>query len=98
MAVIIGKDDQIINYKIYDESGLPLLGGPDNNFRKILPGNHDFVMTHTNKALQKLGVFWGLEQETAKNSRLWMTIGTNKQPTPVVAVCASQSWPAELRH
>lgn len=58
VAVMIGKDDKIVNHKIYEDSGLPLLGGRSNVFWRVLPGTHDFVMTHSEIIMQELDTFW----------------------------------------
>ena len=53
-TVLLANDDEIIDQKAYRTDGLPLLGGEDHVTWKILPGGHDFVMTHTSSIMAEL--------------------------------------------
>jgi pimeloyl-ACP methyl ester carboxylesterase len=60
-AVFLGKSDDLIVAADYAEDALPLLGGEENVTWKLLPGGHDFVMTHADEIVKELDEFWGMK-------------------------------------
>ncbi|KAI0465772.1 Alpha/Beta hydrolase protein [Xylaria cf. heliscus] len=60
-AVLIGRDDNLVQREDYEEDALPLIGGKDNVFWRIVPGAHNFPFTHSRTALQAIYEFWALE-------------------------------------
>ncbi|EJP70114.1 Serine hydrolase-like protein [Beauveria bassiana] len=60
-AVLLAEEDEIINLDDYEADGLPLLGGPENVYWKVLPGTHDFVMTHSELITEEISHLWGLK-------------------------------------
>ncbi|KAI1804057.1 alpha/beta-hydrolase [Daldinia bambusicola] len=58
-AVILAKDDSLIQKDDYAEDALPLLGGPGNVFWRVVPGSHNFPFTHAAEALEQIYEFWG---------------------------------------
>ncbi|KAI8946072.1 Alpha/Beta hydrolase protein [Xylaria longipes] len=60
-AVLIGRDDNLVQREDYEEDALPLIGGRDNVFWRIVPGAHNFPFTHPHSALKAIYEFWGLE-------------------------------------
>ncbi|KAI0141025.1 alpha/beta-hydrolase [Hypoxylon sp. NC0597] len=60
-AVLLGKDDNLIQRGDYTEDALPLLGGEDNVFWRVVPGSHNFPFTHGPDALQRIYEFWGMK-------------------------------------
>ena len=59
-AVLLGRHDQLIQRDDYAEDALPLLGGPDRVFWRIVPGAHNFPFTNGPDALEHLYEFWGM--------------------------------------
>ncbi|OAA78067.1 C6 and C2H2 transcription factor RegA-like protein [Akanthomyces lecanii RCEF 1005] len=64
-AVLLAEKDEIINLEDYEADGLPLLGGRDNVYWKVLPGTHDFVMTQPEIITKEIEHFWGLKAPSA---------------------------------
>ncbi|KAJ1331546.1 2-hydroxy-6-oxonona-2,4-dienedioate hydrolase [Microdochium nivale] len=62
-AVLLGNHDTLVNKDDYAEDALPLLGGEDNVFWRVVPGGHNFPFTHPKKALEQIYEFWGWEQD-----------------------------------
>ncbi|KAI0910569.1 Alpha/Beta hydrolase protein [Ustulina deusta] len=60
-AVLIGRDDNLVQREDYEEDALPLIGGKDNVFWRIVPGAHNFPFTHSQGALKAIYEFWGME-------------------------------------
>ncbi|KAI1820332.1 Alpha/Beta hydrolase protein [Xylaria intraflava] len=60
-AVLIGRDDNLIQPEDYEEDALPLIGGKDNVFWRIVPGTHNFPFTCPEDALKTIYEFWGME-------------------------------------
>lgn len=60
-VVLLAEKDEIINLHDYETDGLPLLGGKDHVVWKVLPGGHDFVMTHHREILQVLDKEWDMK-------------------------------------
>jgi pimeloyl-ACP methyl ester carboxylesterase len=58
-AILFGRHDEIIDEAAYRLDGLPLAGGEDNVAWKVLPGGHDFVMTHHKEILATLDDIFG---------------------------------------
>lgn len=56
--VMLAEWDEIIDKNEYTRHGLPLCGGEDNVVWKVLPGGHDFVMTHSSLILSELDKIW----------------------------------------
>ncbi|EGX94073.1 C6 and C2H2 transcription factor RegA-like protein [Cordyceps militaris CM01] len=59
-AVLLAERDEIINLDDYEADGLPLLGGRENVYWKVLPGTHDFVMTQSDAITREIEHLWGL--------------------------------------
>ncbi|KAI6785707.1 uncharacterized protein J7T54_006046 [Emericellopsis cladophorae] len=57
-VVLLAKGDEIIDEADYTKTGLPLIGGEDKVFWRVLPGGHDFVMTHADDCLKTLDEAW----------------------------------------
>lgn len=60
-AVVLGRDDTVINPDDYAEDALPLVGGEDNVVWRVVPGGHDFPMTHSPEVLEIIYGLWGLK-------------------------------------
>ncbi|KAI1661364.1 alpha/beta-hydrolase [Daldinia decipiens] len=60
-AVILAKDDSLIPKDDYAEDALPLLGGEDNVYWRVVPGSHNFPFTHATEALERIYEFWSIE-------------------------------------
>ncbi|KAL7629392.1 hypothetical protein AAE478_000912 [Parahypoxylon ruwenzoriense] len=60
-AVLLGKDDNLIQKDDYAEDALPLLGGEDNVYWRIVPGSHNFPFTHGPDTLEHIYEFWDME-------------------------------------
>ncbi|KAI1415973.1 alpha/beta-hydrolase [Hypoxylon sp. FL1857] len=60
-AVLLGKDDNLIQRDDYTEDALPLLGGKENVFWRVVPGAHNFPFTHGPDALERIYEFWGMK-------------------------------------
>lgn len=61
IAVLIGRNDNLIQREDYEEDALPLIGGKDHVFWRIVPGAHNFPFTHSSTALKAIYEFWGME-------------------------------------
>ncbi|CAJ2501735.1 Uu.00g045880.m01.CDS01 [Anthostomella pinea] len=59
-AVLLGRNDNLIQREDYEEDALPLLGGKDNVFWRIVPGSHNFPFTNGPEALEVIYEFWGM--------------------------------------
>lgn len=57
-AVLLGRDDNLIQKDDYEEDALPLLGGKDNVYWRVVPGAHNFPFTHASHALERIYEFW----------------------------------------
>lgn len=60
-AVLLGRHDRMIQKDDYVEDALPLLGGKDNVFWRVVPGAHNFPFTNGPEALESLYEFWGMQ-------------------------------------
>ncbi|KAI1434519.1 Alpha/Beta hydrolase protein [Xylaria sp. CBS 124048] len=60
-AVLIGKHDNLIQREDYEEDALPLMGGRDNVFWRIVPGSHNFPFTCPADTLKAIYEFWGMK-------------------------------------
>ncbi|KAF7549399.1 hypothetical protein G7Z17_g6409 [Cylindrodendrum hubeiense] len=60
-AIIMAESDEIIDLDDYRREALPLVGGEDNVRWRVLPGGHDFVMTHTNHIIKELEAMWEIK-------------------------------------
>ncbi|KAL7943435.1 putative alpha/beta hydrolase family protein [Trichoderma barbatum] len=56
--VFLAQNDELIDANDYERVALPLVGGKDNVVWKVLPGTHDFVMTHSDYILKELDDVW----------------------------------------
>lgn len=57
-AILLAEEDEIIDVKEYTRDALPLVGGEDKVLWRVLPGGHDFVMTHCDVIMKELEDFW----------------------------------------
>ncbi|KAH8196875.1 hypothetical protein TruAng_008957 [Truncatella angustata] len=60
-AVIIGKNDDLVQKGDYKEDALPLMGGEENVFWRIVPGGHNMPFTNSREVLQAIHEFWGMK-------------------------------------
>ncbi|KAI1197726.1 Alpha/Beta hydrolase protein [Nemania serpens] len=60
-AVLIGRDDNLVQPEDYEEDALPLIGGRDHVFWRLVPGAHNFPFTHSSSALEAIYEFLGME-------------------------------------
>ncbi|KAI1208865.1 alpha/beta-hydrolase [Annulohypoxylon truncatum] len=58
-AVLLGKNDNMIQRDDYTEDALPLLGGKENVYWRVVPGSHNFPFTHGPQTLERIYEFWG---------------------------------------
>ncbi|KAG6164255.1 hypothetical protein E4U11_001356 [Claviceps purpurea] len=57
-AMIFAEADELIREPEYREQGLPLAGGEEHVVWRVVPGRHDFVMTHPGRILDEIDAFW----------------------------------------
>lgn len=57
-AMIFAEADELIREPEYREQGLPLAGGKEHVVWRVVPGRHDFVMTHPGRILDEIDAFW----------------------------------------
>ncbi|KAI0176232.1 alpha/beta-hydrolase [Hypoxylon sp. FL1284] len=62
-AVLLGERDNLIQKDDYVEDALPLLGGPDRVYWRVVPGSHNFPFTHAPDTLARIYEFWGVEKK-----------------------------------
>lgn len=60
-AVIFAERDELISAEDYARDGLPLAGGEGHVFWRVVPGSHDFVMTHVSVIMEQLDEFWDMK-------------------------------------
>ncbi|KAG5984222.1 hypothetical protein E4U55_005580 [Claviceps digitariae] len=60
-AIIFAETDELIHEAEYREQGLPLAGGEQHVSWRVVPGSHDFVMTHPGHIMDELDAFWGVK-------------------------------------
>ncbi|KAK8930431.1 hypothetical protein H634G_07451 [Metarhizium anisopliae BRIP 53293] len=60
-AVIFAETDELISADDYARDGLPLVGGEGHVFWRVVPGSHDFVMTHVAAIMKELDEFWDMK-------------------------------------
>ncbi|KAI1340409.1 alpha/beta-hydrolase [Xylariaceae sp. FL0016] len=60
-AVLLGRHDNLIQREDYTEDALPLLGGEENVFWRIVPGAHNFPFTNGPEAMEVICEFWGMK-------------------------------------
>ncbi|KAK0389399.1 hypothetical protein NLU13_2974 [Sarocladium strictum] len=58
-AIYFAEGDELIDSEYYAKEALPLVGGKDHVDWRVMPGKHDFVMTHTSSIMDALDEFWG---------------------------------------
>lgn len=56
--ILLAQNDELIEVSNYEREALPLVGGKENVVWKVLPGTHDFVMTHSDHILKELDELW----------------------------------------
>ncbi|RDA96040.1 hypothetical protein CP533_5920 [Ophiocordyceps camponoti-saundersi (nom. inval.)] len=61
-AVFLAEDDELISPAVYAREGLPLVGGHERVVWKVLPGTHDFIMTHVGRILDELETLWDMKK------------------------------------
>ncbi|POR32056.1 Serine hydrolase-like protein, partial [Tolypocladium paradoxum] len=61
-AVLLAEADEIIDAEMYAREGLPLAGGEGNVVWRVLPGSHDFVMTHVEPIMDELDRLWDMKK------------------------------------
>ncbi|ORY66404.1 putative alpha/beta hydrolase family protein [Pseudomassariella vexata] len=59
-AIILGRRDELIQRDDYEEDALPLVGGKEKVFWRVVPGGHNFPFTHSKDALQAIYEFWAI--------------------------------------
>ena len=59
-AMFFAESDELIDAEEYARDGLPRAGGKDKVVWRVLPGSHDFVMTHVSPIMAELDAFWGM--------------------------------------
>ncbi|KAK0731229.1 putative alpha/beta hydrolase family protein [Lasiosphaeris hirsuta] len=57
-AVILGRADEIIDPEDYAADALPLVGGREHLHWIVVPGGHDFPMTHAPETLEAIYTAW----------------------------------------
>lgn len=60
-VVLLARHDEMIDVNTYTADGLPLLGGEDFVCWRVLPGGHNFVITHVEEIMKQLDEAWGLD-------------------------------------
>lgn len=60
-AILLAQHDEIIDAEEYAREALPLVGGEQHVRWRVLPGGHDFVMTHVEDIMQQLDDMWGTQ-------------------------------------
>lgn len=63
-AVLLAEADEIIDVGTYAREGLPLAGGEANVVWRVLPGSHDFVMTHVEPIVAELDQLWDMKKRS----------------------------------
>ncbi|KAK5663651.1 hypothetical protein OQA88_4082 [Cercophora sp. LCS_1] len=58
--VILAKSDEIIDPEEYAADAFPLIGGPEQVRWTLVPGGHDFPMTHPEETLKEIYGAWGM--------------------------------------
>ncbi|XXG94602.1 hypothetical protein Hte_000859 [Hypoxylon texense] len=61
-AVLLGERDNLVQKDDYVEDALPLLGGTDNVYWRVVPGSHNFPFTHAPDTLERIHEFWGVRK------------------------------------
>ncbi|KJZ68597.1 hypothetical protein HIM_12017 [Hirsutella minnesotensis 3608] len=59
-AVLLAEFDDLIDAQLYTRHGLALAGGSGHVVWRVLPGNHDFVMTHSDHIIRELDNLWAM--------------------------------------
>lgn len=57
-VVLLAEADEIIDVEDYTREAPPLVGGKEHVTWRVLPGGHDFVMTHSEHILTELDEIW----------------------------------------
>ncbi|PNY28036.1 Serine hydrolase-like protein [Tolypocladium capitatum] len=63
-AVLLAETDELIDVETYAREGLPLAGGEGNVVWRVLPGSHDFVLTHVEPIMDELDRLWGMKKRS----------------------------------
>ncbi|CAJ0553534.1 Ff.00g120460.m01.CDS01 [Fusarium sp. VM40] len=61
-AVLLATSDEIISAVDYRKEALSLIGGEDHVRWRVLPGSHDFVMTHPQDILREINDMWATKE------------------------------------
>jgi pimeloyl-ACP methyl ester carboxylesterase len=61
-AVILGRQDELIQKSDYKEDALPLMGGEANVFWRVVPGGHNMPFTNSKEVLAAIHEFWGMKE------------------------------------
>lgn len=61
-AVLLATSDEIINAVDYRREALSLIGGENHVRWRVLPGSHDFVMTHPQDILREINDMWATKE------------------------------------
>lgn len=59
-AVILGRQDELVQKDDHAEDALPLIGGKQHVFWRIVPGGHNFPFTNPREALEAIDELWGI--------------------------------------
>ncbi|KAF7552701.1 hypothetical protein G7046_g7325 [Stylonectria norvegica] len=59
--ILMAERDEIIDLADHRRDALPLVGGEEHVRWRVLPGGHDFVMTHTGEIVKELDELWDLK-------------------------------------
>jgi pimeloyl-ACP methyl ester carboxylesterase len=66
-AIILGRTDEIVDPDEYEVDALPLVGGKDAVFWRVISGSHDFPMTHTADMIAQIDEFWRQDGATTSS-------------------------------
>ena len=56
--IFLAKNDEIIDVEDYERDALPLIGSKEHVRWRVLPGGHDFVMSHSEDIMKELDEAW----------------------------------------
>ncbi|KAF7531152.1 hypothetical protein G7054_g9128 [Neopestalotiopsis clavispora] len=61
-AVILGRQDELIQKGDYKEDALPLMGGEGNVFWRVVSGGHNMPFTNSREVIEAIHEFWGIKE------------------------------------
>ncbi|ETS86646.1 hypothetical protein PFICI_00474 [Pestalotiopsis fici W106-1] len=61
-AVILGRQDELIQKADYKEDALPLMGGEGNVFWRVVSGGHNMPFTNSSEVIEAIHEFWGIKE------------------------------------